>query len=1798
MPFRKFMNLNIFFTHKKDGKSFFQLLDKEAADLIAKDYESLIKRAFRWGDIEIPSIDQRIQLLEIVNQIMPRIAKPMIETRWCEENLPLKFLNMITDFPDYSFGQPLYIKSQIFYTHLIEITGRLYLEKDLEFLDKIDAQDMGTYTPIARYYIRKKNIENKYFHDKYFNEDFHLHKFTMKLIDKFIPGATWRWIEDKHKLHIHAVKWCKILMEYCLVNDDEIEEIFHALYLKIQTFKFLEKNVNEEMGKVDEKIINAWSDGLKAIREYYCEILVLYLFQKQDSLLISMLKNIYMMKRKLSLEEMKNYVNFNKGILFEEEFGRKMMDVLFNYILSQNTINTKLITSRKIEDMVTNLMYCISNTNDLFLEGMKLIKEEDYQDFCEEECGFAPPHPFIQNDFYGYFKEFEKIKLNSTHGLYLYKEENVIKDMVAVLTKIDNEIKYNKSIELNEKRNYAMQRVIFNSNVHLIINILMSNYIEYSTHFSDNPSQELFSKYTNLIRYYLNSNTENHCAYFVEVNYWSVENMFYKFPEETSKMIYDIVNVYPQVFLTKEYLLDVTHDMLTKHLKEVLLKTPDVKNWRNLSRIVDIVKLFTKVEYLKIFHWIPEYDIRIVMEEMAMDDMINPDEYERLLKECKNDKDDPNDAKLDYYMNFLSLVNEGCAYRYVQSSLKKVHLKFPAKRLATFFPLAGNNLKYRIILMDFYSNYHVDFKNHLMNNRSDYFCTRPSDMQYEEDPYVDHFYDVTIQLFIDELNYLIERYHKKTEIPYDEQEYFYYFNSCIFGSIVKLMKYYLVIRESLLEKINKYIPDLEKLSEFLYKNRMLMLSIFGVELGDLESPTKVRMELELAKVDTKFKLKREKMQVLGLSKTILEICEKIMVYKPLSPIKKKLLSTKSSIDRIKKVIMYYETFSTNLSIKKKHIDLPFFRIKSGKEQNSNGEIPVMTYIIAFYEQYKFIKMSVDAESNIYLISLNEQQKKKQRQESEAMSYNLCCFFHNQLKKDWYIDKKNGIFSLLESLCNFLFISTKSIQKSFFKVLSAQSAGNETIMMNSCWSEMKWYQSFIKFKTNIDKIWKETYKRVLLLIKFHQFVCEDNNEDFKGYFATKILKADSIDRTQRLTTIFQKLSDNFQWHYNYEKGEISEFDSTHRPHLLVMATGVFELLAELCTGPSEINFNSKKIYAFIFDRYTGFLKRYIRDVDSEFYRAKLALLEFFLTLIEGLDPEILNYQVTNMEIANVNMLMGDSLKQAYFCIVKKDPFTKKKMSDYTLKMNDYDNIINAFQTNEKFAKHTLIQICLKIFIYIKTMGEAKSKYDIFCKERDEMLDYYERNKKIYNKVITEEDLVTYKFVKRVLIKIEIKLDKNPKLTPYYFTTLSQSFFLSQTSKDKFLDIVDRDSIDSKLSGFVNYTHIFKTEMDLNYNRFKNKLYVYKYLNGHIFWYIEVAVMCLSIINNLILLIGFRMNEDQMIDFHPNLSTTLLVLAIIEICLTGCSLIIYLYMNYPLEKARSKQMYLETHAGKKKFNIFDQLYVNFYLALFQQNVILNLYHIIFVILGISYSYAFYSIDILAIVSLSPTMQYIIKSVTKHINQLILTLVLAAVIMFAYGIFIHMYFVSDLDNGPVICSTLSHCYFTIIDRAFRNGEGIGSILGLGYYGDQFKPEGGDPKFYGTLFVNLSFFLFINIILLNIILAILVDTFSLLRERSENYGNEFSSHSINIFRFLDEDTETKCFICNNEKYQFAKAGLDFEKHRKEEHNIWDYLNFLIIMSQKTEKDCTGIEDEIFNKIKKGINTWLPIKRSITLGN
>lgn len=75
-------------------------------------------------------------------------------------------------------------------------------------------------------------------------------------------------------------------------------------------------------------------------------------------------------------------------------------------------------------------------------------------------------------------------------------------------------------------------------------------------------------------------------------------------------------------------------------------------------------------------------------------------------------------------------------------------------------------------------------------------------------------------------------------------------------------------------------------------------------------------------------------------------------------------------------------------------------------------------------------------------------------------------------------------------------------------------------------------------------------------------------------------------------------------------------------------------------------------------------------------------------------------------------------------------------------------------------------------------------------------------------------------------------------------------------------------------------------------------------------------------------------------------------------------------------------------------------------------------------------------------------------------------------------------------------------------------------------------------------------------IISGIIIDTFSEMRT---------------INQTIDEDTRDRCFICNIDRDDFEKMGLNFERHVRRDHNMWNYLFFRVYLFNTDPTEMTG---------------------------
>jgi hypothetical protein len=70
------------------------------------------------------------------------------------------------------------------------------------------------------------------------------------------------------------------------------------------------------------------------------------------------------------------------------------------------------------------------------------------------------------------------------------------------------------------------------------------------------------------------------------------------------------------------------------------------------------------------------------------------------------------------------------------------------------------------------------------------------------------------------------------------------------------------------------------------------------------------------------------------------------------------------------------------------------------------------------------------------------------------------------------------------------------------------------------------------------------------------------------------------------------------------------------------------------------------------------------------------------------------------------------------------------------------------------------------------------------------------------------------------------------------------------------------------------------------------------------------------------------------------------------------------------------------------------------------------------------------------------------------------------------------------------------------------------------------------------------------------------------------------------------KCFICNFDRLEFDKnAEGGFERHIAKDHNLWQYVYYIVYLDAKDQSDFTGIESYVGERLS-GENEdigWVP---------
>ncbi|KAL5005127.1 hypothetical protein ScPMuIL_018583 [Solemya velum] len=241
--------------------------------------------------------------------------------------------------------------------------------------------------------------------------------------------------------------------------------------------------------------------------------------------------------------------------------------------------------------------------------------------------------------------------------------------------------------------------------------------------------------------------------------------------------------------------------------------------------------------------------------------------------------------------------------------------------------------------------------------------------------------------------------------------------------------------------------------------------------------------------------------------------------------------------------------------------------------------------------------------------------------------------------------------------------------------------------------------------------------------------------------------------------------------------------------------------------------------------------------------------------------------------------------------------------------------------------------------------------------------------------------------------------------------------------------------------------------------------------------------------------------------------------------------------------------------------------------------TIYYLIFLScsgLGTAFYGYFFAFHLLHIIELNQMLKRVTQAVTTNGRSLLMVALLGLAFFWIYSLIGFAYyreFMLKEDSGRH-CRTLYQCFVTLIhhglvDSPYSTFEGM--------LDDNFLAA------LGVAIFDVSFFIIITTIGLNIIFGIIVDTFSQLRDSKWE---------------IDKDMKSNCFICSRESYDFERQGNGFEKHVKEEHNQWAYLFFFIHLDETRPNDYTALELFVYNMLMENKFDFFPMNRALSLMN
>ena len=466
------------------------------------------------------------------------------------------------------------------------------------------------------------------------------------------------------------------------------------------------------------------------------------------------------------------------------------------------------------------------------------------------------------------------------------------------------------------------------------------------------------------------------------------------------------------------------------------------------------------------------------------------------------------------------------------------------------------------------------------------------------------------------------------------------------------------------------------------------------------------------------------------------------------------------------------------------------------------------------------------------------------------------------------------------------------------------------------------------------------------------------------------------------------------------------------------------------------------------------------------------------------------------------------------------------------------------------------------------------------------------------------------------------ENNSNIKTMFFPRPYLTFFLSKSSKERFINTVDRSTASSKFNSLLNYADYCLYEMIVNKHligssRFNN------YCSNINYSFVEIVNYIFVVIQNILILIQFykksSLSYEEYYTFDQSKVRKFRIANIIIAIIQEIFLIIFLICWYLFKFLNSCQYYIMNEYNKqfvgkrigedekipqlvvdyfqgkevsttsffqevnKGVTGWEKFYVYFFSTHLLNREIIML--VLSLILNIFYiairNPLFLVVQVLFLANIIQTLFDIIYAIKlKWINIILLLLfdfLALYVAMWFYFFYYPYFFVFDSVLVPKsqetvtegFCFSSVQCYLFVMTRGSLTNGGVSNDIGKISY----KKDPGN--FFGRFFLDFIFFLLISLYIGKMFLSFIIDTFGELRNTNAENTN---------------DKDNICFICQISRDKCLMKNIDFDKHVNNVHNLWNYVYYLNYLYVNNPFNFNWIENSVWEKLQEqGIN-WLPL--------